>query len=152
MGTSKVERNFLQWILISLFWSQVWSILYQLSWKVSFSKLFALLLICELWHSILCMGSTNIFDSAKGSDCYHVLLLSLLCSIFLALVVHKAVFFFGFTRMWHLIDVGYKSSANKTCWIWFRLSWLYQKKGVKFNQFSRQEEGKKEWTVVFGSQ
>ena len=26
------------------------------------------------------------------------------------------------------------------------------KKGVKFNQFSRQEEGKKEWTVVFGSQ
>ena len=51
------------------------------------------------FNTLCCMGSTNIFDSAKGSDCYHVLLLSLLCSIFLALVVHKAVFFFGFTRM-----------------------------------------------------
>ena len=37
------------------------------------------------FNTLCCMGSTNIFDSAKGSDCYHVLLLSLLCSIFLAL-------------------------------------------------------------------
>ena len=87
----------------------------------------------ELWYSNIFFLMPREMGVIMSCYCRY-------CVVFLAL---QGFFLFGFTRMWHLIDVGYKSSANKTCWIWFRLSWLYRKKRVKFNQFSRQEAEKK---------
>lgn len=152
MDTSKVEGNFLQ---------GKWILMYQVVIHFFFAIRFLLFFIIQCGKYILvrrCNSLKDICPTVIGFQRFLELWYSNIfflmpremgvimscycryCVVFLAL---QGFFLFGFTRMWHLIDVGYKSSANKTCWIWFRLSWLYRKKGVKFNQFSRQEAEKK---------
>ena len=131
-------------MLSTFFCNQISSIFYHTVWQISFSQKVQFtkryLSHCNWISKILRIVIFKYFflmprEMGVIMSCY-----CRYCVVFLAL---QGFFLFGFTRMWHLIDVGYKSSANKTCWIWFRLSWLYRKKGVKFNQFSRQEAEKK---------